>query len=412
MDAQQGPRSDEAVLKKRLSWLYISIFVVVAAAAGLLVWYAAREAVEANVQLARSPQPNVPTKSTATPQLTTETVVSGRDHVWEIAFLPTKEMLFTERKGDISALEDGTVSLVAHVPNVYANGEGGLLGLAIDPNFSQNRFIYACYVATIGGGYDIRVSRWRLKDDISGIESQTDIITGMVTSSTAYPGRHSGCRIKWGPDGVLWVGTGDVAQGDTGLQPKKLGGKVLRVDRDGNAVEGNLGGNFDTRIYSYGHRNVQGLAFFPKPKDGVLGISVEHGSDVDDEVNLLVPGNFGWAPPAAGYQEKDVPMTDLSRFPDAITAIWKSGKPTQAPSGATFLRGTQWKGWDGALAITVLKDHHLKILQVDDKNLITHEDRVLSDFGRLRTAVQGPDGNVYISTDNGGSDQIIRVIPH
>ena len=397
--------------KKRLSWLYLGIFVVVAIGAGVLIWQAAYDAVQANVKSANAPQPIIQTKSTATPQLTTEEVVGGRDHVWEVAFLPTKELLFTERKGDISVIKDGKISMVAHMPDVYAVGEGGLLGLTVDPNFSQNRLIYTCYNST-QNGHDIRVVRWKLRDDLSGLDARADIITGITANSTSFPGRHSGCRIKWGPDGVLWVGTGDAALGDTAIQPKKLGGKILRVDRDGNPAAGNVGGDYDPRIYSYGHRNVQGIAFFPKAQNGVLGVNIEHGSDVDDEVNLLVQGNFGWAPPPTLYQENVTPMTDTKRFPSAITAIWKSGRPTQAPSGATFLRGTQWKGWDGALAVAVLKDKHLKILQIDNKNAVTKEDRVLSDFGRLRSAVEGPDGNLYISTDNGGNDQIIRIIPH
>ncbi len=394
--------------KPWLSWVYLGIFALVATAAGVLIWWGAQAAIDANIQSANAPQAVIPTKSTATPQLTTETVVSGRDHIWEIVFLPTKEMLFTERKGALNVMKaDGSMASVAQIPDIYAKGEGGLLGLALDPNFTQNRFIYTCIDSTRG---DIRVVRWHLKDDLSGLDNRSDIVTGITMNTTTFPGRHSGCRVKWGPDGFLWIGTGDAALGDTGIQPTRLGGKILRVDRDGNPATGNIGGAYDPRIYSFGHRNVQGIAFYPKAQDGVLGVNVEHGSDVDDEVNLLVAGNFGWAPSSVGYIE-NVPMTDLTRFPDAKTAIWKSGRPTQAPSGATFLRGTQWKGWDGALAVAVLKAHHLKILKIE-KNVVTKEEQVLSNFGRLRTAVQGPDGNLYLSTDNGGSDQIIRVTPH
>src|SRR5262249_40319191 len=159
---------------------------------------------------------------------------------------------------------------------------------------------------------------------------------------------------------------------------------------------------FDSRIYSYGHRNIQGLALYPYPQDGVVGVNVEHGSGVDDEVNLLRPGNFGWDPDKM-YTEDFVPMTDKTKFPDAIDAIWSSGTTTQAPSGATFLRGVQWKVWDGALAVAVLKDMKLKIMQIDAHNKVTNvTDLFVKQFGRLRTAAMGPDGKLYISTDNGG----------
>ncbi|HSE61204.1 MAG TPA: PQQ-dependent sugar dehydrogenase, partial [Candidatus Saccharimonadales bacterium] len=241
------------------------------------------------------------------------------------------------------------------------------------------------------------------------LDARTDIISDIPANQS---GRHSGCRLAFGPDGYLWVGTGDAAQGDTSIQPKNLGGKILRVDRDGKAAVGNLAAPFDPRIFSYGHRNVQGLAFFAKPQNGVLGVSVEHGSSVDDEVDLLKQGNFGWAPLPGGYIE-NIAMTDKTRFPEAIDAIWSSGSPTQAPSGAAFLHGSQWKAWDGRLAVAMLKAKHLKILTITVQNKITAEEKILdAQFGRLRTAAQGPDGNLYVSTDNGGDDQIIRVTPH
>lgn len=394
-----------------LSWLYIGIIIVVASVAAGVIWWAAQQTIDQTVRVAQNQaQVNIPVKSAETPQLTTEEVVGGRDHVWEIAFLPSKEMLFTERKGTLSVVKDGVTAQLAKIDDTYAFGEGGLLGMAIDPDFTANRHIYLCMNSNKGGAPDVRVVRWRVKDDLNGMDGRGDIITGIPSNTS---GRHSGCRLAFGPDGYLWVGTGDAAQGDTSIRPKSLGGKVLRVDRDGKAVPGNVGGDYDSRIYSYGHRNVQALAFFSQPKNGVLGINVEHGSTVDDEVNPLVKGNFGWAPPTQGYNENGVPMTDKTRFPDAIDAMWSSGNPTQAPSGATMLSGRQWKAWDGVLAVAVLKDTHLKVLHIDPNLKITKEEKALVDtFGRLRTAVQGPDGNLYIGTDNGNTDKIIRVVPN
>jgi aldose sugar dehydrogenase len=394
------------------SWAYIGVLIMSAVAIGLLVLWAANMTIEQTIKSADSPQPIIPTKSTATPQLTTDEVVGGMNNIWEIAFLPSGEMLFTERTGKLHAIKNGQNTTLATINDVRVVGEGGLLGLTVDNDFAKNRFIYTCFNSA-QVPLAIRVVRWHVSADLTKLDSRNDIITDIPQNTGALSsGRHSGCRLKFGPDGYLWVGTGDTATGDTSIQPTSLGGKILRVDRDGKPAPDNLGAPFDSRIFSYGHRNVQGLAFFPKAQNGVLGVSVEHGSGVDDEVNLLKSGNFGWAPPPTGYDES-VPMTDKKRFPDAIDATWSSGNPTIAPSGATFLKGGKWKGWDGALAVAVLKNQQMRIIKIDSQNKVTSDDVILDHrFGRLRTAVQGPDGNLYISTDVANTSQIIRITPH
>lgn len=406
------PASDTGQKPKKpdwLSWLYIGIVIAVAAAMTVVVLVFTQQANQQISEIGQNqPTYTPPAKSTEVPQLSSEVVLDGLDHVWEIAFLPSKEMLFTQRSGTINVLKDGQAIQLIDIQDVYARGEGGLLGLAVDPDFNDNRYIYTCFNSSQGGP-DVRIVRFRLNDDLTGLDGRTDIVAGIPSNSS---GRHSGCRLAFGPDRYLWVGTGDTARGDTSIQPKSLGGKILRVDRNGAAAPGNLGGEYDARIYSYGHRNVQGLAFYRKAVNDVLGVSVEHGSTVDDEVNLLTKGNFGWAPAASGYNENGVPMTNKNRFPDAIDAIWSSGSPTQAPSGATFVKGRQWKTWDGALAVAMLKAAHLKFLVLQDNKVVKEEKTFEGSFGRIRTAVQGPDGNLYIGTDNGSNDQIVRIIPN
>ena len=343
------------------------------------------------------------------PTLKTEVVLTGRQHVWDIGFLPTGEMLFTERGGTLSLLKDGQAKQLAAIADVRVVGEGGLLGLAIDPEFTANRQIYTCFNTK---GNTIHVVRWAVTADLSGLEKRSDIITDMPDNVNS--GRHSGCRLAFGPDGYLWIGTGDTGQAlgkSVPQDPKSLGGKVLRVTRDGKGAPGNVGGEFDARIYSYGHRNIQGLAFFASPVSGVLGINAEHGTDKDDEVNPLKAGNFGWGPPAGTY-DQSVPMTDKTRFPDAIDALWASGDPTEAPSGAAVLKGKQWKLWDGAVVLAMLKDERLKVLTFDNQlKLTSEEERLKGEFGRLRAAVMGIDGSLYLSTSNGSDDKIIRVTP-
>lgn len=410
MDPQQQEQPDTPLPSeprafeppKRKKWVWVLIVTLILVGIGVTIIWAGRD-VEApsttqNDSLRAS-------RSTETPELTTEVILSNRDRIWDIAFLPSGDALFTERKGVLSLLKDGQAQTVATIADVKAGGEGGLLGLAVDPEFATNGFIYTCY----NTASDIRVVRWVFNDNET-LGTRTDIITGLPRNSS---GRHSGCRLAFGPDKYLWVGTGDTAQDLTPQSPqdpKSLGGKILRVTRDGKGAPGNMGGTFDSRIYSYGHRNVQGLAFFDKTTNGVVGINAEHGTQMDDEVNPLVRGNFGWAPPDGPYDES-VPMTDKDRFPDAVEAIWSSGDPTQAPSGAAVLSGDQWKAWDGAVVLAMLKEEHLKILLLNDKLKLTKEERrFVGEFGRLRATVQGPDGSLYLTTDNGqGSDAIIRV---
>lgn len=385
------------------SWLYIGILIFAAAVAAYVIWWAAEQTTSQLVVVETSK--TTPTKQIATepPKIATQVVADGLQHVWGVEFLPTNEMIFTERNGRVSAFINGQVRQLATISDVKVNGEGGLLGLAVDPDFKNNRYIYTCF----NTASDIKVARFKINADITGLGDRKDIITGIQSNPS---GRHSGCRVAFGLDGYLWVGTGDAAINDTNPQsPTSLAGKILRVDRDGNAASGNLGGDFDPRIFSYGHRNTQGLAFFAKPINGVQGVSVEHGSYVDDEINPLLPGNFGWSP-GAGYNEMGVPMTDKTRFPDAIDSIWSSGKSTIATSGAAILKGDNWKLWEGAVAVSVLKDKHLRIFQMDDKLRLVKQDELFNgEFGRLRAATMGPDNALYISSSNDTNDKIIKV---
>lgn len=237
-------------------------------------------------------------------------------------------------------------------------------------------------------------------------------MTGLPVNNGEFPGRHSGCRPKFGADGYLWIGTGDAAMGTNAQSPESLGGKILRVDRNGKPAQGNLGGSFDPRIYSYGHRNVQGLAMYKDLKNGIFGYSIEHGPDINDELNPLKSGNMGWNP-VPGYNET-VSMTNKERFPTAIEPIWVSGGSTIAPSGMTFITGRKWQKMEGMLAIAVLKGAQVKLLDVTDNgNVGTEYTLFKNEFGRIRTAVMGPDDDLYISTDNGsGKDRIIRLYPN
>lgn len=392
--------------KSRL-WFLIAISAIILVGAGLLS-YMLRNFPNTGDTLApvASAVSQTP-KSKTVPSLEVTYVLGNLTKPWDLGFLPDETLLFTQRSGSISAIINGAARELASPADVYARGEGGMMGLAVDSQFAENRFIYTCF-NSIKEGLDVRVVRWKVNADVTALEDRTDIVTRLPSNSS---GRHSGCRPRMDARGQLWIGTGDAAIGTNPQDPKSLGGKILRVDRDGKAIKGNLSEPFDPRIYSYGHRNVQGLALYPSPRAGVVGYTIEHGSYQDDEVNRLRSGNFGWDP-VPGYNES-VPLTDKQKYPQAIDAIWRSGVPTIAPSGATFLQGKHWQAWDGALAVAVLKDEHVRIMRLQKDGTLQDESvQLKNNHGRLRSAVQGPDGMLYLTTDNGnGRDSILRVTP-
>jgi glucose/arabinose dehydrogenase len=331
-------------------------------------------------------------------------VLQGLDHPWDIDWLPNGTVLVTERPGRLSVYGDGLdqpPTLVIAPGDLVASGEGGMLGLEVDPSFESNGYVFVCFCSNRSGVNDVRVVRYSLSAEGGAELDRTDIVTGMPYST----GRHSGCRPRIGPDGYLWVGTGDAAIGTNPQDDDSLGGKVLRIDRDGNAAPRNPEGR---RWFSKGHRNVQGIAF--RDFDD-LGVSAEHGPSVDDELNSLVSGNFGWDP-VPGYNET-VPMTDTEKFPDAVEAIFSTGSPTLAYSGAEFVAGSHWGDWNRALVVATLKAEHLHLYFVDEQGNVTDGGRWIEDQGRLRSPRMSPaDGLLYVTTDgNAGSGQVLRVTP-
>lgn len=341
------------------------------------------------------------------PSFATETILSGITKPWDINFIDDDTFIYNLKEGEVRVHKISTNEdwLLYELQEVYNVGEGGLLGGLTDHRFEENGYYYICSNVS---GPSVSVIRLKINGELTQIQERSDIITGIPSKQS---GRHSGCRIAMASNGHLWVGTGDIAVGTNPQDPKNLGGKILRVDRVGSPVQGNLTGEFDPRIFSYGHRNTQGIVLFDKEINGVYGFSSEHGSDRDDEINLLKNGNFGWDP-VPGYNE-EVNMTDLEKFPDAIPAIWSSGNPTIAVSGMAIIKGPQWGKWDGAIALAVQKDRHIRIIKFDGNYEIVLEEEILNgEFGRIRTVKQAPNGDLFFLTDNGASsDRIVRLKP-
>ncbi len=339
---------------------------------------------------------------------TTTNFVTGLNNPWDMSFLPDGTMFFTERPGPVKVrLTNGTINTIVTPGDVAASGESGMLGMAVDPSFASNRFIYTCYTTAS----DNRVVRFHVNSTLNGLDAVTP--STVLASGWAKANFHDGCRVRFGPDGKLWITTGDGGVGPAPQDINGLNGKVLRLNPDGSAPSDNPFVNQpgDDRIYTFGHRNPQGIAF--QPGSG-QPYSVEHGPDKNDEVNQLVAGgNGGWDPNTGGSYDQSQPMTDLQKFPNAMIPAWRSGDSgTVAPSGGTFLSGAQWKSWDGALVVAFLKDSKARVMFLDGNGNVSFATPILANGVRLRSAVQGPDGNLYIATDvGGGNGAIWKVVP-
>ncbi len=349
--------------------------------------------------------------SEAAPPITVVPFVSNLNIPWDLAFTPDGTMLFTERSGRLSSrLTDGTVqSVTADFSDLIVRAEAGLMAIVVDPSFSSNRRFYSCQAHT-GLVPEVQVIAWTINETYTVARRVADPLVGGIPSADF----HNGCRLRFGPDGYLWIATGDGSTGTAPQDLESLGGKVLRVDAStGAAAPDNP---FASLVYTYGHRNVQGLALRPGTNNMW---SVEHGPSLNDEINLLIAGgNYGWNPVPgndSGSYYQGVPMTDLDEFPNAVEAKWSSGKPTLAPSGGVFLTGDYWGEWNGRLAVATLKNKSLRIFEFSSAGtLVSHvvASELTGVYGRLRTPILGPDGALYVTTSNaGGADHILRVVP-
>jgi glucose/arabinose dehydrogenase len=301
---------------------------------------------------------------------------------WAMAFAPDGRMFFTERPGRVRIYQQGQVlaqpALV--LDDVAAAGEGGLLGIAVHPDFAANQFVYLAYTARVGGGREIRVARYREAGNTLG---ERAVLLDRIGAADI----HDGARVKFGPDRRLYVTIGDIAVPSIAQDLGSLNGKILRLNDDGTVPADNPFPG--SPIYSYGHRNPQGIDW--QPGTGELWGS-EHGQTGNDEINRLQPGrNYGW-PEIQGGETRagmEAPVLFFS--------------PSVAPSGASFYTGTAIAGFRGNLFVGTLAGQHLLRVRFDpaDPARVAATERLLAGrFGRIRDVVTGPDGSLYLCTSN------------
>ena len=396
----------------------------------------------------------------AAPILTTEVAVNKLELPWDMAFLPNGTMFFTEKcKGLSVQLPSGTVNKLHGIggstgyssssADLFCDGQAGMMGVAIDPEFVKNRLIYVFSSSKLDDKLSNRVMRFKIDESLSSVSGRTDIVTdiGYKPVATKHPfggpGAHNGGRIRFSPaDGFLYVTSGDNHNGIAPQSPTYIGGKVLRIDRDGKAAAGNKPpAGFDPRIYAYGFRNPQGIAF--RPGDNLL-FAAENGPWHSDEVSAVTNGgNGGWDPRPnmagrgdcpdnyCGYSPNQMgamdpkervvfmPMTDLKTYPNALKPAWNNNGLSQGMFCNDFLSGKQWKDWDGQMVVgyTGIGIHgtpvgnRLDILKISADGLSATAVQASwpTATGRFRSTVQGPDGNLYVALEDQGV--IYRVKP-
>jgi len=317
-----------------------------------------------------------------------EVIVTGLDTPWAIDFSPDGRMFVTERSGQVCIVRNGQLLTEPWVTiDVAQRGESGLLGLAIDPEFEQNKFVYLAYTYINAEG-NLKNRLVRMREDQS---SGKGILDRILVDEVQGASNHDGGRLHFGPDNKLYWTVGDAQDSDLAQDIKSLNGKILRLNPDGTVPIDNPFPN--SIVYSYGHRNPQGLAW--QPETGRL-YSTEHGpsgfqGSGQDEVNFIEAGkNYGW-PIIYGDKTRE----------DMVSPVIQSGiSETWAPAGATFVVGGPW---DGSLLFVGLRGQTLYriTLDVDDPFKVLGFERLLvSEYGRMRDVAQGPDNAIYILTSN------------
>ncbi|ASN20792.1 PQQ-dependent sugar dehydrogenase [Arthrobacter sp. YN] len=304
---------------------------------------------------------------------------------WSVVFLPDGTAVVSERdSAQVKAISDGRSTTIGEVAGVVPGGEGGLLGLAVSPMFQNDRWLYAYFTSA----NDNRIARMKLGEENGGTLSlgEPDVIfSGISKAST-----HNGGRIRFGPDGFLYVGTGDSQRREQPQDTNALGGKILRLTPEGRPAPGNPFG--DNPVFSYGHRNVQGLAW---DSEGRLWAS-EFGPDVDDELNLITPGgNYGW-PTVTGAPGRNG-LIDAK-------VVWPSTSEA-SPSGLEIVGGVAYTG--------ALRGQRLWTVPLDGESAGDPVAYFTGQHGRLRDVARAPDGTLWVVSNNRNPDfaLILRVTP-
>lgn len=336
------------------------------------------------------------------------TVAEGLEHPWGLTFLPDGRMLVTERPGRLRIVSaDGKVSPpVEGLPPIAPVGQGGLLDVVLHPNFAENGLVYFSFAEPGPGGQGTAVSRGRLEGnalkDVQSIFSQKPKLSG---------GHHFGSRLVFAPDGTLYISMGDRGRKERSQNRRNHQGTIARVNDDGSIPKDNPFVNSADalpEIYTWGNRNVQGMAL--NPWTGVVWAQ-EHGPKGGDEVNILKSGaNYGWPAITYGIDYSGAIISDKTHMEGMEQPVlhWT---PSIAPSGMAFYDGDKFPQWKGDLFVGALKDRHLRRVDLDENMKVVGQEQLLLELReRIRDVRMGPDGFLYVLTDS-PEGRVLRLEP-
>ncbi len=336
---------------------------------------------------------------------TTEVVISDMTIPWGMTFLPDGSMLITEKSGELIHYKNNVKTLIEGVPEIYVRGQGGLLDIIVHPNYSENGWIYISYASSDGQGDGGNTAIIRCK-----LDNNTLIDKHIVykASPNSKKGQHFGSRIAFDNDGYLYFSVGDRGNRDENPQDiTRDGGKVYRLNDDGTIPSDNPfvnEANAKTAIYSYGHRNVQGM--IKHPETGEIWTH-EHGPQGGDEINIIQKSkNYGWPKISYGINYNGTSFTDHTALPGMEQPLFY-WVPSIAPSGFTIISSDKYPQWKGNLLVGSLKFQYLERLVLEGNKVIKRE-KLFEGIGRVRSVRQDPDGYIYVGVENVG---IVKIVP-
>lgn len=334
-----------------------------------------------------------------------DTVASDLKNAWGLTFLPNNDLLVTERDGEIRVIRDGKLldQKINGVPEVFANGQGGLFEIELHPDYASNGWLYISYAAPGEGGANTAIMRARL-NGFDLVDKQ--VIFQALPFSDG--GNHFGGRMSFDNEGYLYFSVGERGNMENAQKLDNHCGKIFRLKDDGSVPSDNPFVNNPAakpEIYSYGHRNPQGMAVHP-----VTGKvwTHEHGPMGGDEVNIIVAGtNYGWPKVTYGKNYNGTIISEFTTKPEYAEPLhyWL---PSIAPCGMSFVTGDAYPGWKGNLLAGSLKFSYIARLELESDKVV-HEEKVLQNIGRVRSITQGPDGFLYVGTEGPGF--VFRIVP-
>lgn len=333
-----------------------------------------------------------------------QNVVEGLEIPWGMAFLPNGDVLITEREGNLRIVRDGELQQepVSGVPEVWAEGQGGLLDVTLHPDYEENGWIYMSYSKPGDGGANTAIIRGKLNGN-----NFTNIEELFVGEPFTDRGQHFGSRIEFDPEGYMYFSIGDRGEMDLAQDINSSNGKVYRLHDDGSIPDDNpfVGTDGKDEAFNYGHRNPQGMTVHPET--GKVWTH-EHGPRGGDEINIEGAGlNYGWPVISYGINYDGTVLTEETER-EGMEQPVHYYDPSIAPSGMTFVTGDTYPGWEGNLMIGALRFQLLSRVVLDGDEFV-REERLVEEIGRIRDVVQAPDGYIYFANETDGI--IHRILP-